>query len=236
MTNENLRSAGVAGAETVACKLFGDDIVEVLKVIRAVLSNLKTISTLRGQPDVEAISSILFEACFTRVVDRALTYVAGSLHAVFRKHPASAQVKEKVDITFVSGFASIDELVEAMLERRVHELSYRSLIDLDEYFQTTLKFSLFSSGSSDEQRKRAVRLVAERNLLVHNRGIVNRVFLERTHGSSLRVGDRIQYDAEAVFRELRFLLDWVCDLDIRLIEKFGLETQPRTPRENIEDV
>lgn len=233
MSPENLRTAGVGGAETAACKFFGDDIVDVMKVIRATLSNLKATGSLGGQPDANAISSILFEACLTRVVDRALTYVSSSLHAVFRKYPASAQAKEKVDLTFVARFTSIDELLEAMLERRVHELSYRSLSDLDEYFQTTLKFSLFSA---DEQRKRAVRLVAERNLLIHNRGIVNRIFLERTNDSSLAIGDRIQYDAEAAMSELEFLLDWVCDLDIRLIEKFGLGTQLRTPREKIENV
>ncbi len=235
MTDENLRSAGPGGKETLACKLFGDDFVEVIREIRATLANVESIRALKGTPDANAGSIVLFEACLTRVVDRALTYISSSLHAVCRKHPNSvkARVTEELDVEYIFGFASIDELVHAIIDRRVRSLSMRSLGELDQYFRKTFEFDLFAS---DEQRESAIRLVAQRNLLVHNRGLVNQIYLEQTKDSRLKVGDVIKYDGPKALCALEFLSSWVCDLDVRLIEKFKLETQPRAPRERIENL
>lgn len=233
MIDKSLRTAGAGGAETEACKVFGDDIVEIVRTIRATLANTDQVSALGGQPDANAVGNILFEMCLTRAVDRALTYVSNALHSVFRKYPASAQAKEKVDITFLLEFGSISELVNALVERRVHELSYRSLNDLDDHFQANLKISLFASKA---QRFRAGRLVAERNLIVHNRGVVNHIFKERAPESAANVGEQVRYSPQAALEEIGFLMNWIADLDVRLIEKFGLASQPRSPRRKIEPV
>lgn len=230
---QNLRTAGAGGLETAACKLFSDDIVEIMRVVRATIANVAGLTALGGQPDLNGVGGAIFEMCLSRAVDRSLTYISNALHCVFRKHPEAAQAKETVDITFVLGFDTIGDLVDSLIERRVHELSYRSLNDLDAYFQKSMKFSLFAS---DEQRNHAVRLVAERNLIVHNRGVVNQIFRERISDSKVEVGDRVGYDGIAALREITFLLHWIADLDLRLIEKFGLASQPRTLRDRIEDV
>jgi hypothetical protein len=150
MIDRTLRTAGAGGGETAACKAFGDDVVEIVRTIRATIANAEGIRTAGGEPDLSAVGNALFEMCVNRAVDRALTYVTHALHAVFRKYPASAQAKEKIDIKFILGFTSTDELVDALVERRVHELSYQSLNDWDGYSKANLKFSLFAS---DEQRQ-----------------------------------------------------------------------------------
>jgi hypothetical protein len=127
----------------------------------------------------------------------------------------------------------LTDLIRDLAERKVHELSYQSLTELDKYLSEHFKFSLFHNN---EQRSHAVRLVDIRNLIVHNRGIVNKLYKKRQPMSTEQIGDRLRYVGSSALEELIFLIDWIADLDIRFYEKFGLPVQVRVPRPRIESV
>jgi hypothetical protein len=152
--------------------------------------------------------------------------VSNALQLVYRHRPEALKSNEKIEIDYVLEFASMDELTKELADRKVASLSYRSLADLDTHVSDKLGISLFSS---EEQRVHTIRLVDIRNLIVHNRGVVNRMFKVRQPGSSEKLGDRVRFTTDA-FPELQFLVGWIADLDVRISEKFSLPTQPRVPR------
>ncbi len=227
-----MKSAGPGGPETKACRLYGDDVYDVIKVLVGASTNASALLKVKQKPDLAAVSSTFFEMCLTRAVDICITYISNILRLVFERFPEALKTEDKVKVSFVLQFSSMDDLVTELVEQKVQDLSYRSLEDLDEHLVKTLKISLFANS---EQRQRAIWLVSIRNLIVHNRGIVNERFKKRNPQSSEKVGDKMQITANSL-DELKFLLDWIMDFDCRFIEKFRLPTQPRVPRPKIPDL
>lgn len=228
-----MRTAGPGGPETAACKAFCIDVVEIFSLLHQTLANAKAHENEGFPPDGIAWLNTLIEMCVTRAIDSCLAYVSSVLQLIHRQHPEALKSKEKIELDYILQFGSMDELVRALVERKVHALSYRSLTDLDEYLSERLGLSLFSN---EDQRVRAVLLVDVRNLIVHNRGFVNRVFKERNPKSTQALGDRVRFNESTTESDLLFLIEWVMDLDIRLAQKFGIPTSPRIPGPKLADI
>ena len=88
-----------------------------------------------------------------------------------------------------------------------------------------LNFDLFPSS---EILSRAVRVIEVRNLIVHNRGIVNRTFQVRTGDSAVELGKALQLAPLAVMSDSDFLAKSVIDIDARAASKFDLCRSGRT--------
>jgi hypothetical protein len=170
--------------------------------------------------------------CLCRGADLSLAYISSALRLVYLQQPNSLRSSEKVDINFIFQYSSLDELLVALLERKVRALSFQSLSDLNADLSRRLGMPLFAD---DNQRDRAVYLTALRNLIVHNQGVVDERFM-RLYPDAPGVGTRIQIGANENSEAIRFLIDWIMDLDVRMIEKFSLPTRPRTPRPKIADL
>ena len=108
-----------------------------------------------------------------RAVDNFLTYNAQILALVFRTHPATLKSKETERLDQILQYTSMNELIAALADKRVNELSYKGIHDLERYLSEKIGFDLFSD---EETRGNIWFLVEARNLVVHNRGIVNTLF------------------------------------------------------------
>jgi hypothetical protein len=225
-----LKTAGKGGLETGACKVFADDMVEIVSFLRATMANILVLKKQGVEHDPAAMAHITVEMCLGRAVDSCLTYISNVLQLIYRCQPGTMKSKEKIEIDWALQFDSIEELIYALAERKVHELSYRSLTDLDDYLMTQHGISLFSEKG---HRSRAGQLVGIRNLIVHNRGYVNRIFKERNPESTAALGDRVRYTLPEAINEMGFLIDWIMDLDFRICGKFPVAKQPRTARPKI---
>ena len=113
----------------------------------------------------------------------------------------------------------MEELVAWLAERRVERLAYQGMSTLAEDLSERLGLSLFGEP---EDAGRAIRIVEIRNLIVHNRAVVNRVFLSRVPDYPAKEGDRIEIDVDDLFEDVQFLAGLCFDLDRRAAEKFGL--------------
>ncbi len=208
--------------------MLGDDIYDLLSVVISIVANETTLQS-HGFPvnSTATQGPLLFDLVLVRAIESCQTYIAEVLRLIYEKHPASAGDLEKVGFDFVLSFDSIEELVSAGIEQKVHVLSNKSMADLDTYVQKVHGFSLFAT---DDQRQHASWLIAIRNLMVHNRSIVNRRLLDRQPASGYKIGDCLKLNLSENLAHLRFLIDWICDVDVRLIERFSLPSQPRSPR------
>jgi hypothetical protein len=223
-----MKTAGVGGPETLPCKLLADEIYALLSLVHSIAANQATLQRHGLSVNSTATdTSLLFDLVLIRAIDACQTYVAEALQLVYKKYPAAIGGSEQVDFGLVLRFDSIEELVTAVVEQKVHDLSYKSMGDLDTYVEKAHGFSLFVN---DDQRQRASRLVDIRNVIVHNRGIVNKRFLDRQPGSGYKLGDPLKINLAENSGHLIFLMEWIADLDFRVIEKFSLASQPRSPR------
>ena len=107
-----LATAGAGGPETLPCKLFSDDIIDIVRVVSATTSNAVRLTEHSILPDPEAIGQTLFEMCLVRAVDSALAYITGVLQLVYQQVPEALKSKgEQIDIAQVLEFDSKSELL-----------------------------------------------------------------------------------------------------------------------------
>lgn len=172
-----------------------------------------------GEARIKRFARFVMEMMVVRGADNFLTYVSELLALVFTSRPETLKSGETVKLEEILKYPTMDDLVMRLAERRVERLSYQGMKDLQKDLAEKLNFEIFPTP---ETLSRAVRIVEIRNLFVHNRGIVNRIFLTRTGDSSLAVGSLFRLSPHSVISELEFLAKSVIDIDGRAALKFGL--------------
>jgi hypothetical protein len=210
---------------------FAIFVVKAATVEDARIALAQTIRTTSGEerPDLVvgtvdelAVHLQLFlQMMLCRSVDNFLTYVSELLALIFQTRPEMLKSNETAKLEMILQFKTMDDLISALVEKRVSDLAYQGMGDLSKDLSRKIGFDLFEK---QEDLERAVRIIEVRNLIVHNRAIVNRLFLSRLPGFTASLGDRVDMEGKAVLDDIEFLASSVSDIDKRAIEKFGLPT------------
>jgi hypothetical protein len=101
------------------------------------------------------------------------------------------------------------------------ELTHQHLDALAKYFKKNLDLLLFVR---DTDSANASLCVDVRNIITHNRGIINRFFIQRNPGFADDLGKRVVLGKEDRREMLGALGYCARQLDIRAVKKFRLET------------
>lgn len=163
-----------------------------------------------------------FHIYMTEVIRLALTHEPRLLKA----GAASMRVEEILD------YGSIDEIVERLISRRVEELSYRGFHAIAEYVREKMGATL---SIGDDDLSGATEAIALRNIIVHNRAVVNERFLEQTKRNDLTLGSRYHLLTPEVFDFIAALTNVAANVDQAIAGHFGLETAPMWPGSRPED-
>ena len=171
--------------------------------------------------DLRKYRQLILQMMLTRGVDNFLSFISELLALVFRTRPETLRTGEHVRVDFVLEHASMEDLIDRLVERRVEQLSFAGMRSLQADLKKTLGFELLQS---EEDVERAVRLVESRNLIVHSRGVVNRRYESRVaaEGDS-QLGRSLKLWAEQVFMDLGFLAGTVASIDERACSKWKLD-------------
>ena len=172
-----------------------------------------------GQAYIKRFARFVMEMMLVRGTDNFLTYVSELLALIFTERPETLKSAETVKLEEILQHPTMSDLIKRLAERRVERLSYQGMRDLQKDLTEKLSFEIFSSSEALGQ---AVQIIEIRNLLVHNRGIVNKTFQTRTGDSSLRVGSLFSLSPHSVIADLDFLAKSVLDEDERAALKFNL--------------
>ena len=156
---------------------------------------------------------------FCAAVDNFLTYISDLLTLIYKTKPEALRSSHTMKTEEILRYKSMSDLVAALAERRVYGLAYKGMADLNEELYRTLGFQLFTKPSD---LRRGVIIIEVRNLAVHNRSVVNAVFLTRVKHKELKVGDEIPMEVEMLLAADNFLGATVTDIDNRAAAKFGL--------------
>jgi hypothetical protein len=153
------------------------------------------------------------------------------LYLICRNRPEVLRSKESVRLDVILKHRDMSELIDAVAELTVQRLSYKSLAELALYFRDKLGLAL----APDPLRLSQLTLLVEiRNLIVHNRGIANSVFLTKTAKARRQLGKslgvRWKRDDKVAFPSLddglMFLARSALSIDMAAVAKFGLAVKP----------
>ena len=168
---------------------------------------------------------LVAEMLWCRGVDNFLTYVGQLLGLVFCTRPETLRSSKTETLEAILRFKSMEELVDHIAEKRVYDLTSKGMRALRGTLLRELGFDLFPVV---DRLDRAVLIIEDRNLIVHNRGVVNEVYVRRTAAEWAKVGGRQIVGLVCAQRCMRFLAHAAADIDQRALGKFGLPNKPVT--------
>src|ERR1035438_8008968 len=96
--------------------------------------------------------------------------------------------------------------------------------ELSTYLSERLGFDLFTDA---EQLERAIGIVEARNIIVHNRGRVSKIYCSRVPKVAVAIGEPLTLDNHQIFEDLEFLMLVVKETDLRAVHKFDLPKIPK---------
>ena len=172
-----------------------------------------------AQMDVH--SAVLGEMLFCRGVNSFLTYLADLMTLIYEKYPKKLPSNKQTTYRFCIEHHIAGDLISALAEETVMGLVHQRLDALAKYFKKNLDLVLFTKGAHLANAGLCVDIP---NVITHNRGIVNRFFIQRNPRFADDLGKRVVL-SEQERREMLSTLGFCArHLDVRAIKKFGLET------------
>lgn len=158
------------------------------------------------------------QMAYTRMADNALCYFKDILSEVVRKKPEILKSNDKESHEYILSFKSFDELIEDLIEKKIKQLFYGSINDIKKFFKDRLGINLFEN---EEIERSFHQFVQQRNLIVHNRGIISSEFVEEF--KQFTVGHTIHFKYNNLSEINIFISNIIADIDIKLRKKFNLE-------------
>ena len=173
----------------------------------------------RRRPDGCSLGGL--DVIFCRGVNSFLTYLADLMTLIYGKYPMKLPSNKQTTYRFCIEHHLAGDLISALAEQTVMELTHQNLDSLAKYFKRNLELVLFTK---DTHSTNAALCVDIRNIITHNRGIVNRFFIQCNPQFADDLGKRMVV-GEKDRREMLGTLGYCArQLDVRAIKKFGLET------------
>ncbi len=170
------------------------------------------------------IDSGLYANLIIASVSQLETFLGDVLRYVIFCYPQKLSTKVKgisiskdVSLDFVVGSNSISEVLEKEIDRRINDVFYASPFLYFEYFK-----EITGVDTMDEAFEDFIEIKATRDLLVHNTGKVNQLYLSKAGGMARgKNGDRLEIDEE-YFEQCIAVMKRVSGIVQRDIEeKFG---------------
>jgi len=169
----------------------------------------------------EYIQTIVFAVALTE------SYISGCLHAIIRAYPKKLLMSTKgaeakdgtlsIDLRDFLNAESMESIISERATHRVREAGYANPETFFKYCK-----AIFGFEYSEALRKEYIEIKASRDIFVHNDGIVNEIYVEKSGDSSrAAVGDALPVDL-AYFDKTIVCLKGITTATYRgLLEKFA---------------
>ncbi|BCL33896.1 hypothetical protein NSMS1_03430 [Nostoc sp. MS1] len=166
-------------------------------------SDEKTISIELSEEELDALVSVITERgemigeyprllvgmAFIYLVALFDAFLTDAFAAVLIERPEALKSKKQLTYDKILELQQKGELVEFMARREINELSYKSMADQSDYYKAKFNINLADSGV---YLAALIEIRARRNLLVHNNGVVNDIYIEAVKQTKYNLGDRVE--------------------------------------------
>jgi hypothetical protein len=177
----------------------------------------------QAQERLEKFGSINSRNITNGFTDLFLWYISAIIQECAKRRPEIIKSSEKISVAEVLEFTNRRELENYLIDRKINSLSYGGIAAVEKFFEETLGIALFSNPEEKEK----VKILNEiRNINAHNRGYVNRLFLERTEGQTFRVfpaNKRAHLDFDDLSDLTAACLSVAMRIDTEASEKFKIK-------------
>jgi hypothetical protein len=169
--------------------------------------------------DLENYDVYLGQMTYSRSIDNALCYFKDILVEVIIKKPEILKSNEKESIEYILSFKSIEELTKDLIERKINELFYGGIKDIKAFFKKKLNIEMFKDKESEDNFN---QLIKQRNLIVHNRGIISKEFASEFPTHKDLIGKRLNFTFDNLTMISIILNNIIVEIDVTLRKKFNL--------------
>jgi len=161
----------------------------------------------------------------TNIVDGLLWYLSKIIQESIQRRPELVKSGETLRVEEVFDFASRKEMIDYLIDRKINALSYGGMKQIEKYISDALGIEMFEN---DEDRRLLKIFVEMRNIHAHNRGHLNRIFLDRIGpfedlGFNFKEGKRTYFGYDNLVRLSAVCLRIAHSLDGKVGKKFRIQ-------------
>lgn len=186
----------------------------------------KGLQVLRYEPSRHG--SFMNQIMLSRAIESFDLYLTTVLRDVFLARPEMLKSEGTVDVATVIEVGNYQDLVWLIVEKKVHELSYKPLSELRRFIQSRTGIDIFPN---EEVFETTIVASEVRNLIAHNDCVANEVFSSRTNKIAVPLEisstGRVIIDDEWLRRASYTLDSLVFRFDELASHKFNLRTLNR---------
>ena len=124
--------------------------------------------------------------------------------------------KKQISYDRLLDLGSFDALVDFIASRELNELSYKSIKEQADYYRDRFGIALEDSGVPVSD---LIELRSTRNLLVHNNGVVNHIYIELVPSTAYNAGDEVRVDANYFNQAAKSVEAVAAFITTKLVEK-----------------
>lgn len=175
---------GKGDKKGVRFKLEGDGNKKFGAAVKIVKVNKHRLTALYCNSLISLVSSVEW-------------FLAQLIHKHYKENPGIVGAKEKqFSLEELNSFDSVEDARDFLIEKTVETILRGSIEDWIEFLKSKLKLSM---GYIKEHKKHLIEAIQRRNLLVHNGGIVNRIYVSNYPeelGPPPEIGEKIDVSSE----------------------------------------
>ncbi|MDG5493246.1 hypothetical protein [Psychroserpens sp. SPM9] len=159
---------------------------------------------------------------YVNSIDNFITYFKDVLSEVVVAKPQVLKSQESEKLDFILEHKSMDDLINSIASKKIEELFYKGIEDIEKFFQSRLGLNIFKNNV---QRKNVNFYIKQRNLTVHNKRKISKEFAKQFPELEKDIGQYLNFEFGYVSKMNLTLFNFLATLDEEIAQKFKLKTR-----------
>ncbi len=160
----------------------------------------------------EGQSELLYKSSFVMLISYFDFLIADLVHYYYQKYPGSLTGRDiGIKLAELRMFDDLDDAIEFVLDKEIDSILYGNLESQKNYFKNILKIDLNDEAINWSKINEAIE---RRNIIVHNKSLVNRRYLKNVDPSLLIRGKKSLKEGDTVGVNERYFSDVIDEIFI----------------------
>ena len=191
-------------------KVFKEAVEHASEEIKGIAGTLDIVSLINNS------ETLIPKWAFINFITIFETWLSDVLREILRAYPQKIR-RDKVDSAIIIDSSSHEECLEKLIDEELIRLSYASTKEFTKRLQEITSTDIESVSELLD----VYELKAARNIILHNRGIVNEKYLKQAgEKARAQIGEEIKLDSESLINSFNILESFVTEVSDKLVKKY----------------